>query len=184
MVEEDRKNSETAPEEEQSKQSYKDAASLQADGTNKEINNHMIDRIPREDMGVYGSLGAEQKGEEVRTPQRKKKKKDNRKDKKDRRGERAEKNSIICRGRFGKAVGGDKIQIRTNPKLQHFHVNSWLYVDISISLEAVDKHVEFTQTIGKLIFNAKNVDENFIINSIKEGGNNLSEMTDVPTNMT
>ena len=52
MVEEDRKNSETAPEEEQSKQSYKDAVSSQEDGLNKEINNHLIDMIPREDMGL------------------------------------------------------------------------------------------------------------------------------------
>ena len=44
--------------------------------------------------------------------------------------------------------------------------------------------MEFTQTIGKLIFNTKKVDEHFVINSCKEEGNNLSEMTEVPTNMT
>ena len=38
--------------------------------------------------------------------------------------------------------------------------------------------------IGKLLFNAKNLDEYFVNNSFKEGGNNISEMTDVPTNMT
>ena len=42
----------------------------------------------------------------------------------------------------------------------------------------------FTQTIGKLIFNAKKVDEHFIINSCKQGEKKLSEITDVPTNMT
>ena len=56
-------------------------------------------------------------------------------------------------------------------------------MDASITLEADDKHMEFTHTIGNLIFNAKKVDEHFVINSCKEGGNNLSEMTDVPTNM-
>ena len=69
-------------------------------------------------------------------------------------------------------------------KLQHFHKDSRIYVDASITLEADDKHMEFTQTIGKLIFNEKKVDEHFIINSCKEGGKNLSEMTEVPTNMT
>ena len=44
--------------------------------------------------------------------------------------------------------------------------------------------MEFTQTIGKLIFNAKKVDEHFLIDSCKEGGNNLSYMTEVLTNMT
>ena len=44
--------------------------------------------------------------------------------------------------------------------------------------------MEFTQIIGKLIFNEKKVDESFFINSCKEEGKNLSEMTDVPTNMT
>ena len=53
-----------------------------------------------------------------------------------------------------------------------------------ITLEEDDKHMEFTQTIGKLIFNAKNVDENFVITSCKEGGKILSEMADVPTNIT
>ena len=57
-------------------------------------------------------------------------------------------------------------------------------MDASITLEADDKHMEFTYTIGKLILNAKKVDEYFVINSCKEGGKNLSEMTEVPTNMT
>ena len=69
-------------------------------------------------------------------------------------------------------------------KLQHFHKHSWVYMDASITLEAENKHMEFTQTIGKLIFNSKKVDEHFVINSYKEVGKNLSEMTDVPTNMT
>ena len=56
-------------------------------------------------------------------------------------------------------------------------------MDASITLEAENKHMEFTQTIGKLIFNTKKVDDHFVINSCKEGGENLSEMTDVPTNM-
>ena len=56
-------------------------------------------------------------------------------------------------------------------------------MDASITLEADDKHMDFTQTIGKLIFNAKKVNEHFVINSCKEGGNNLSEMKEVPTNM-
>ena len=51
------------------------------------------------------------------------------------------------------------------PNLQHLHVHSWVYVDTSITLEADDKHMELTQTIGNLIFNAKNVDEHFVINS-------------------
>ena len=57
-------------------------------------------------------------------------------------------------------------------------------MDASITLEADDKHIEFTQTIGKLIYNAKKVGEYFVINSCKEGGKNLIEMTEVPTNMT
>ena len=57
-------------------------------------------------------------------------------------------------------------------------------MDASITLEADDKHVEFTQTIGKLTFNEKKVHEHFVINSCKEGGKNLSDMTEVPTNMT
>ena len=69
-------------------------------------------------------------------------------------------------------------------KLQHFRQHSLIYVDASIILEADDKHMEFTQTIGKLIFNAKDVDEHLVINSYKEEGKNLSEMTEVPTNMT
>ena len=183
-VEEDKKNSETAEEEEKYKQSYNDTASLQADGPNKEISNHLIDMIPREDMDVYALLGTEQKGEEVLTPQRKKKKKYKRKDKKDRRGEKAEVDSILRPGWFGKAVGGDKRQIHMTPNLQHFHVHYRVYVDASITLEADDNHMESTQTIGNLIFNKKKVDEHFVINSCKEGGKNLSEMTYVPTNMT
>ena len=70
------------------------------------------------------------------------------------------------------------------PNLQHFHVHYRVYVDESITLEADDNHMESTQTIGNLIFNEKNVDEHFVINSCKEGGKNLSEMTYVPTNMT
>ena len=71
-----------------------------------------------------------------------------------------------------------------NPKLQHFYEHTWVYVDASITLEADNKHMEVTQTIGKLVFNAKKVEEHFMINSCKEGGNNLTKMTDVPTNMT
>ena len=70
------------------------------------------------------------------------------------------------------------------PNLQHFHVNSRIYVDASITLEADDKYMEFTQTIGNIISNAKNVDDHFVVNSCKEGGKNLIKMTDVPTNMT
>ena len=69
-------------------------------------------------------------------------------------------------------------------KLQHFHKHSQIYVDASITLEADDKHMEFTQTIGNLIFNAKKVDEHFDINSCKQRGKNISEMAEVPTNMT
>ena len=69
-------------------------------------------------------------------------------------------------------------------KLQHLHKHSRVYVDASITLEADDKHVEFTQTVGNLIFNSKKVHEQFFINSCQEGGNNLSEMMDFPTNMT
>ena len=57
-------------------------------------------------------------------------------------------------------------------------------MDASITLEADAKHIEFTQTIGKLIFNAKKVHEHFVINSCKERGKNLSDMTEVPTNKT
>ena len=44
--------------------------------------------------------------------------------------------------------------------------------------------MEFTQTIGNLIINTKKVDEHFVINACKEGGKNISDMTEVPTNMT
>ena len=97
--------------------------------------------------------------------------------------DKAEAESILCPGRFGRAREGEKRQIRMPSKLQHFHKHSRIYVDASITLEADDKHVESAQTIGKLILNAKNVDEHFVINSCKEGGKNLSDMTEVPTNM-
>ena len=71
---------------------------------------------------------------------------------------------ILCPGRFGRAREGDKLQIRMTSKLQHFHKHSRIYVDASITLESDDKHMEFTQTIGKLILNAKKVDEHFVIN--------------------
>ena len=54
----------------------------QIDRPDKGINNLNI-IIPREDMDVSRSLGAEKKDEEVQSPQRKRKKKDKRKDKKD-----------------------------------------------------------------------------------------------------
>ena len=57
-------------------------------------------------------------------------------------------------------------------------------MDASITLEVDDKNMDLTQTIGKLIFNAKKVDEHFVINSCQEGGKSLSDMTEVPTNMT
>ena len=84
---------------------------------------------------------------------------------------------------IGRAREGDKRQIQMPSKLQNFHKHSRIYVDASITLEVDDKRMEFTQMIGNLIFNAKKVDENFVINSCKEGGKNLSEMTEVPTNM-
>ena len=56
-------------------------------------------------MYVSGSLVAEQKDEEVRSPQRKKKKKDKRKDKKDKK-KKAEAESILCPGRFGRQEEG------------------------------------------------------------------------------
>ena len=88
--------------------------------------------------------------------------------------EKAEAESILRPGRFGRARGGDKLQIFIPSKLQHLHKHSRVYVDASITLEEDNKHMEFTQTIGKLIFNAKKVDEHFVIKSCKEGGNNLS----------
>ena len=98
--------------------------------------------------------------------------------------EKAEAELILRPGRFGKAREGDKRQIKMLSKLQHFYRHSWICVDDSITLEVDDKYMEFTNTIGKLISNAKKVYENFNINSCKEGGKNLSEMTEVPTNMT
>ena len=68
-------------------------------------------------MDVSRSLGAEKKDKEVRYPQRKKKKKDKRKGRKDKKNEKAESESIICPGRFVKAGGGDKRQIRMPSKL-------------------------------------------------------------------
>ena len=68
--------------EEHSKQSYRNIVIPQIDSPDKGIDN-LNDIIPREDMDVSGSLGEEQKYEEMRSPQRKKKKKDKRKDKKD-----------------------------------------------------------------------------------------------------
>ena len=70
-------------EEENSKHSYRNIVSPQTDRPDKGINDLLDDIIPREDTDVSGSLGAEQKDEEMRYPQRKKKKKDKRKDKKD-----------------------------------------------------------------------------------------------------
>ena len=63
-------------------------------------------------MAVSGSLGAEQKDEEVRSLQRKKKKKDKIKDKKYNKNEKAELELILCPGRFGRAREGDKRQIQ------------------------------------------------------------------------
>ena len=134
-------------------------------------------------MDVSGSLGEEQKDEELQSPQRKKKKQYNRKDKKDK-NQKAEAELILCPGKFGNARVGDKRQICMPSKLQHFHKHSRVYMDASITLEVDDKHMEFTQMIGKLIFNTKKVYDHFVINSCKKGGNNLSEMTDVPMNMT
>ena len=66
--------------------------------------------------------------------------------------EKAETDLILHPGSFGKARGGDKRQICMPSKLQHFHKHSRVYVDASITLEADNKHMEFTQTIGKIIF--------------------------------
>ena len=73
-------------EEEHSKHAYRNIFSPKIDCPDKGIND-LNDIIPREDMDVSGSLGAEQKDEEIRSPQRKKKKKDRRKDKKDKKRE-------------------------------------------------------------------------------------------------
>ena len=85
-------------------------------------------------MDISGSLGAEQKDEEVRSTQSKKKEKNKRKDKKDKRNEKAEAESILRPGRFGRSREGDKRQICMPSKLQHFHKRSWIYVDASITL--------------------------------------------------
>ena len=132
-------------------------------------------------MDVAGSLGSEQKGEEVQALHRKKKKRDTRKDKKDTKGKKAKAELILCPGRFGKAVGEDKRQICMTTKLQHLHLYYRVYSYASITLEADDKHMKFTQTFGKLTFNAKNVGKHFVIISCKEGGKNLIKMMDVPT---
>ena len=121
-------------------------------------------------MDVSGSLGAAQKDEEVWSPQRKKKKKDKRKDKKYKKNEKAEAESVLRPRIFGKARVGDKRQIRMPSKLQHFHKHSRVYADASITLEADDKHMEFTQTIGNLIFKAKKVDENFLSIHVRKEG--------------
>ena len=62
-------------------------------------------------MDPSGSLGEEQKYEEVQSPQRKKNKKDKRKYEKDKKNKKAEVESILCPGRFGKVGGGNKRQI-------------------------------------------------------------------------
>ena len=141
-------------EEEHSKQAHRNIVSPQIDRPDKGIND-LNNNVTREDMDVSWSLGTEQKYEEVRSPQRNKKKKDKKKDKKDKKNEKAEAESILCPGSFGRAREGDKRQIRMPSKLQHFHKHSRLYVDDSITLEADDKHMEFTQTIGKLVLTAK-----------------------------
>ena len=65
--------------EEHSKQAYRNIISPQINRPDKGIND-LNNIIPRKDMDVSGSLGEEQKDEEVRSPQRKKKKQDKRKD--------------------------------------------------------------------------------------------------------
>ena len=62
-------------EEEHSKHSYRNIVSPQIDRPDKGINDLLNNIIPRDDMDVSGSLDADQKDEEVRSPQRKKKKK-------------------------------------------------------------------------------------------------------------
>ena len=69
-------------EEEHPNKTYRNMASLQIDRPDKGINDLLNEIIPRNDMDVSGSLGVEQKDEEVRSPQRKKKKNYKRKDKK------------------------------------------------------------------------------------------------------
>ena len=61
-------------EEEHLNQSYRNIVSPQINLPDKGIND-LNDIIPGEDMDVSGSLGAEQKDEEIRSAQRKKKKK-------------------------------------------------------------------------------------------------------------
>ena len=86
-IEEAMKNSKE--EKEISMQAYRNIFSPQIDHPDKgliDLNNI----ISREDTDVSGSLGAEQKDEEMRSPQRKKNKKDKRKDKKDKKDDKAE----------------------------------------------------------------------------------------------
>ena len=64
------------------KQAYRNIFSPQIDHPDKGIID-LNNIISREDMNVSGLLGAEQKDEELRSPQREKKKKDKKKDKKD-----------------------------------------------------------------------------------------------------
>ena len=70
-----------------SKYSYRNIVSLQIDRPDKGIND-LNEIIPREDMDITGSLGAEQKDAEIQSPQRKKKKKNKRRDKKDKKTRR------------------------------------------------------------------------------------------------
>ena len=63
-----------------SKQAYRNIVSPKIDHPDKGIID-LNNIISRKDMDVSGSLGEEQKDEEVRSPQSKKKKKDNKKDK-------------------------------------------------------------------------------------------------------
>ena len=81
--------------------------------------------------------------------------------------EKVEAELILRPGKFGRGREEDKRYICMPSKMQHFHKHSRIYVDASITLEADDKYMEFTQTIGNLIFNAKNVDEHFVIKPCK-----------------
>ena len=92
-------------EEEHSKHAYRNIVSPQIDRPDKGIND-LTNIIPREDMDVSGSFGAEQKDEEVRFTQKKKKKKDKRKDKKDKKREgRSRVNSLPRKVWKGKRRG-------------------------------------------------------------------------------
>ena len=185
-IEADKKNSESAVEVERLSKSLKAAARSQADVPDERINDHLkgLDLRDRDVMDLTESLGEEPNEDNEHSPQKKKKKKDRKKDRADRSGEKAEAGSILRPGRYGKEGRGAMRQFSIIPPIQHLHAHSRVFVTASVTLEADDKHMEFTQKIGKLIFNAKKVDEHFVINSCKEGGKNFSEMTDVPTNMT